>query len=79
MLNGKRSGVGSMHFSGNDVVYIGEWLDSKRHGQGKLIFDKDEKCFYEGVHIQHTCLFLFFMHSLPCTQEWVMLLSRQAS
>lgn len=40
-----------MHFSGNDVVYNGQWLDSKRHGQGKLIFDKAEKCFYEGMRM----------------------------
>ena len=38
-----------MRFAGNDVVYTGQWLDSKRHGQGKLVFDKAEKCFYEGV------------------------------
>ena len=38
-----------MYFAGNYVVYTGQWLDSKRHGQGKLVFDKAEKCFYEGV------------------------------
>lgn len=51
VLNGKRSGFGSMHFAGTDVVYTGQWLDSKRHGQGKLIFDKAQKCFYEGTHV----------------------------
>ena len=40
-----------MHFAGNDVVYTGHWLDSKRHGQGKLVFDKAEKCFYEGMYM----------------------------
>ena len=38
-----------MRFAGTDVVYTGEWKDSNRHGQGKLVFDKAEKCFYEGM------------------------------
>ncbi|KAA6424510.1 MAG: hypothetical protein FRX49_05722 [Trebouxia sp. A1-2] len=46
--NGKRHGFGTMRFAGSDVVYTGHWQDSKRHGQGKMVYDKAKKCFYEG-------------------------------
>jgi len=48
--NGKRHGFGTMRFAGSDVVFTGQWQESKRHGQGKMVYDKAEKCFYEGSH-----------------------------
>ena len=50
VLNGKRRGFGTMRFSGSDTVYTGEWADSQRHGHGKLVLDKAQKCYYEGQH-----------------------------
>ena len=50
MSNGKRHGFGTMRFAGSDVAYTGQWQESKRHGQGKMVYDKAEKCFYEGSH-----------------------------
>ena len=48
-MDGRRVGQGIMRFAGSDIVYSGEWLDSMRHGKGKLTYDKAGKCFYEGL------------------------------
>ena len=67
VLNGKRSGFGTMHFAGTDVVYTGQWLNSKRHGQGKLVFDKAENCFYEGSTQVSMTAGSCLLQSITCT------------
>ena len=54
-----------MRFAGNDVVYAGDWQDSKRHGQGKLVFDKAQLCFYEGRMMGCLLPYSFPLHGPP--------------
>ncbi|CAE7414894.1 MORN1 [Symbiodinium sp. CCMP2592] len=44
--SGQREGRGTYFYTNPYFVYEGEWLDGKKHGQGRLTFGEDG--FYEG-------------------------------
>mmetsp|Transcript_46259 Transcript_46259/g.86370 ORF Transcript_46259/g.86370 Transcript_46259/m.86370 type:complete len:440 (+) Transcript_46259:33-1352(+) len=46
IASGQREGKGKYFYTNPYFVYEGEWLDGKKHGQGRLTFGEDG--FYEG-------------------------------
>ncbi|CAJ1378162.1 unnamed protein product [Effrenium voratum] len=48
LLRGMRNGEGSYQSQDGKTRYDGQWLDGKRHGNGKLTYSSDGPSFYDG-------------------------------
>lgn len=45
-LHGRRHGFGTLSIANSNTCYRGEWWFSKKHGKGRLIYDKNQ--YYDG-------------------------------
>jgi len=48
LLGGRRNGEGCYISHDGKTRYVGQWLDGKRHGQGKLTYSSEGPSFYDG-------------------------------
>lgn len=48
VANGLRCGHGTLRHEPSGVSYVGNWLNGKKHGQGRMDYDADGRSFYEG-------------------------------
>jgi hypothetical protein len=49
LLAGKRQGFGSLTEAGGSYIYLGEWNEDKRHGNGTLTSsDPNDEYLYDG-------------------------------
>ena len=49
LLAGKRQGFGSLTEAGGSYIYLGEWNEDKRHGNGSLTSsDPNDEYLYDG-------------------------------
>eukprot|EP01137_Pigoraptor_chileana_P031173 Opistho-2@18611 len=51
--NGLRHGQGTFTCGSRTTVYTGAWAEGRRHGKGRLVFDKDELCYYDGEWVNN--------------------------
>ncbi|XP_062999552.1 radial spoke head 10 homolog B2-like [Elgaria multicarinata webbii] len=51
--NGIRHGFGVYKCGTHPVSYVGQWVEGKRHGKGRIYYNREGSCWYEGDFVNN--------------------------